>query len=181
MSMPMRLVVPALAAWLVAAITPAHADTERYAVVIGNNHGAPDEQPLRYAESDAQRFADLLGDIGGVPVENQVVLRGKSADQVRRALIATNERIRTALRPAADAVLLVYYSGHGDADALHLGDTAPAPLRARGPGPRLPAAVRVLVIDSCRSGSITHVKGGRPAPRWCSRPPHRCSARARSY
>jgi hypothetical protein len=164
MSMPMRLVVPALAVWLVASVVPAHADTERYAVVIGDNRGASDEQPLRFAESDAQRFADLLGDVGGVPGENQVVLRGKSADQVRRALIATNEHIRMASRPAADAVLLVYYSGHGDADALHLGDTT-LPLRelealVRGS----PAAVRVLVIDSCRSGSITHVKGGRPAP-----------------
>jgi Caspase domain len=162
--MPMRLVVPALAVWLVASVAPAHADTERYAVVIGDNRGASDEQPLRFAESDAQRFADLLADIGGVPGENQVVLRGNSADQVRRALIATNERIRTAPRSAADAVLLVYYSGHGDADALHLGDTA-LPLRelealVRGS----PAAVRILVIDSCRSGSITRVKGGRPAP-----------------
>ena len=164
MSMPMRRVVPALAAWLVASVAPAHADTERYAVVIGDNRGASDEQPLRYAESDAQRFADLLGDIGGVPGENQIVLRGKTADEVRRAVIVTNERIRMALRPAADAVLFVYYSGHGDADALHLGDTA-LPLRelealVRGS----PAAVRVLVIDACRSGSITHVKGGRPAP-----------------
>jgi len=164
MSMPMRLVVPALAAWLFASVAPARADTERYAVVIGNNRGAPDEQPLRYAESDAQRFSDLLGDIGGVPRENQVVLRGKSADQVRRALIATNERIRMAPRPAADAVLLVYYSGHGDADALHLGDTTLLLRELEALVHGSPAAVRVFVIDSCRSGSITHVKGGRPAP-----------------
>jgi hypothetical protein len=35
-------------------------------------------------ESDAARFAELLGEIGGVRDENQVVLRGKTADQVRR-------------------------------------------------------------------------------------------------
>ncbi|MGH2901693.1 MAG: caspase family protein, partial [Solirubrobacteraceae bacterium] len=55
-------------------------------------------------------------------------------------------------------------SGHGDADALHLGDTR-LPLRelealVRGS----PAGIRILVIDSCRSGSITRVKGGSPAP-----------------
>ena len=142
----------------------AHADTERYAVVIGHNSGAVDEQPLHYAESDAQRFADLLSEIGGVPSENQVVLRGKTADQVRRAMIATNERIRTGMRPGSDSVLYVYYSGHGDADALHMGDTR-LPLReleslVRGS----PAGIRILVIDSCRSGSITRVKGGSPAP-----------------
>jgi hypothetical protein len=164
MSMPVRLAVLTLAVWLVASAAPAHADTERFAVVIGNNRGASDEQPLRYAESDAQRLADLLGDIGGVPGENQVVLRGRTADQVRRALIATNERIRTSVRPAADAMLVVYYSGHGDADALHLGDSA-LPLRDLESLVRdSPAAVRVLIIDACRSGSITRVKGGRPAP-----------------
>lgn len=34
MSMSSRLVAPALAAWLVAGIAPAHADTERHAVMI---------------------------------------------------------------------------------------------------------------------------------------------------
>ncbi len=27
-----------------------------------------------------------------------------------------------------------------------------------------PASVRILIIDACRSGAITRVKGGRPAP-----------------
>jgi hypothetical protein len=158
------LVAPAVAVLAVASALPARADTERYAVIIGHNTGAAEEQTLRYAESDAQRFADLFGDIGGVRSENQVVLRGKTADQVRSAMIATNERIRTGSRSGTDSVLFVYYSGHGDADALHLGDTR-LPLRelealVRGS----PAAIRVLVIDACRSGSITRVKGGRPAP-----------------
>jgi hypothetical protein len=158
------IIARAIAVLVIASAAPARADTERFAVVIGHNTGAADEQRLRYAESDAQRFADLLGEIGGVPDENQVVLRGKTADAVRRAMIATNERIRTGLRSGAGSVLFVYYSGHGDADALHLGDTR-LPLRelealVRGS----PAGVRVLVIDSCRSGSLTRVKGGRPAP-----------------
>ncbi|HWU86720.1 MAG TPA: caspase family protein, partial [Kofleriaceae bacterium] len=158
------IITRAIAVLVIAWAAPARADTERFAVVIGHNTGAADEQQLRYAESDAQRFADLLGDIGGVPVENQVVLRGRTAEQVRRAMISTNERIRTSLRSGAGSVLFVYYSGHGDADALHLGDTR-LPLReleslVRGS----PADVRVLVIDSCRSGSITRIKGGRPAP-----------------
>ncbi|HWU86721.1 MAG TPA: caspase family protein [Kofleriaceae bacterium] len=159
--------VAIIAGWIavlaIASATPVRADTERFAVVIGHNTGAADEQQLRYAESDAQRFADLLGDIGGVPDENQLVLRGKTAEQARHAMISINERIRTSLRSGADSVLFVYYSGHGDADTLHLGDTR-LPLReleslVRGS----PAGVRVLVIDSCRSGSITRVKGGAPA------------------
>jgi hypothetical protein len=148
-------------AWLAG---PAHAETERYAVIIGRNTGAPDEQNLRFAEADAARISELLGEVGGVPDENQVLLRGKDADQVRRALIATNERIRVGQRGGSEAVLLVYYSGHGDADALHLGETRLALRELEALVRGSSAQIRILVIDSCRSGSVTRVKGGRPAP-----------------
>lgn len=149
---------------LLVASTAARADVEKYAIVVGHNTGAADEQRLRYAETDAERIAELLGEIGGVRDENQVVLRGKNAEQVRRALIATNERIRVTQRAGHETMLLVYYSGHGDADALHLGDSR-FELRelealVRGSS----AAIRILIIDSCRSGAVTRVKGGTPAP-----------------
>jgi hypothetical protein len=45
-------------------------------------------------------------------------------------------------------VLFVYYSGHGDINALRLG--GPLPLREREALVRgSPAAVRVFIIDSC--------------------------------
>jgi hypothetical protein len=154
----------ACAAGLAATAPAARAEVERYAVIIGHNTGAADEQRLRFAEDDAERVGELLGEVGGVPDENQVVLRGKSADQVRRALIATNERIRVGGRAGRQAMLFVYYSGHGDADALHLGDTR-LELRELEALVRGSAAqIRVLAIDACRSGSVTRVKGGRPAP-----------------
>jgi hypothetical protein len=142
----------------------ARADVERFAVIVGDNAGPADEQRLRFAETDAERVGELLGEVGGVPDENQVVLRGKNAEQVRRALIATNERIRIGQRAGRQAVLFVYYSGHGDADALHLGDSR-LDLRelealVRGSS----AEIRILVIDACRSGALTRVKGGTPAP-----------------
>ena len=160
---PVRNVTAALLGLLLVA-SEAHADVERYAVIIGANTGAADEQRLRFAETDAARVAELLGEVGGVPDANQVVLRSRTADQVRTALITINERIRVGQRAGHDAVLFVYYSGHGDAEALHLGETA-LKLRelealVRGSS----AQVRILVIDSCRSGSITRVKGGKPAP-----------------
>lgn len=145
------------------AANPAHADIQRYAVIIGANNGAADEQKLRFAESDATRVAELLSEIGGVPAENQVVLRSKTADEVRRALIATNERIRVGQRAGAEIVLFVYYSGHGDADSLHLGDTRLALRELEALVRGSSAQIRMLVIDSCRSGSVTRVKGGKPA------------------
>lgn len=149
---------------VMATATPAAADVTRYAVLIGANQGARGDRPLSFAETDAERVAEVLADLGDVPAENQVVLRGRPASVVRRALITVNDRIRTTQRAGDESVLFVYYSGHADASALHLYDErlelAEIEALVRGS----PADVRVLVIDACRSGALTRVKGGRPAP-----------------
>src|SRR4029079_7379190 len=105
---------------LLLALFPAAAlaQVERDGVVVGNRGREERGVPLRYAEMDAARVVSVLQEVGGVRPENTVLLQGKDADTVRRALIAVNERVRTASRPT---VLLVYYSGHADAGALHLG------------------------------------------------------------
>lgn len=143
------LLVPALGA----------AQVERFAVVVGNDEGQPAQLPLRWAETDAGRVAGVLQDVGGVRPENLVLLRGRDADSVRRALITVNQRIRESSR---EAMLLVYYSGHADAAALHLGastlELGELEQLVRGSA----AGFRMLVLDACRSGALTRVKGGTP-------------------
>jgi hypothetical protein len=143
---------------------PAAADVVRYAVLVGANQGTRDDRTLSFAETDAERVAEVLADLGDVPAENQMLLRGKTVAMVRRALIMMNDRIRTTQRAGDDSVLFVYYSGHADASGLHLYDERMelAELEALVRGS--PASVRVLVIDACRSGALTRVKGGRLAP-----------------
>ena len=89
------------------------------------------------------------------------MLRGGDADAARAALIALNDRIRTA--GPADTMLVVYYSGHADAEALHLGATNFALTQLEQLVRGSPAAFRLLVVDACRSGALTRVKGGKPA------------------
>ena len=105
---------------LLAPLAPmaARADVARYALVVGHDRGHADEQTLRYAEDDARRLAEALVDLGGFAADNVTVLRGPSPDAVLGALIGINDRIRTRGEPA---VLVVFYSGHADALALHLG------------------------------------------------------------
>ncbi|WP_437997160.1 caspase family protein [Sorangium sp. So ce185] len=149
------------AAWA----APAEARIERFAVLIGNNAGEKGEVELRYAEDDAAKMVDVLKDLGGFPPANLVLLRSERADTVRRTLIAMNDRVRAAVSsPDTDVLYLVYYSGHADANALHLG---PTPLSltefeqlVRGSA----ASARLLIVDSCRSGALTRVKGGTSAP-----------------
>ncbi|MBC8067334.1 MAG: caspase family protein [Deltaproteobacteria bacterium] len=147
-------------AWL-GAPREAAAKVLRYAVVIGNNVGADDEKNLRYAESDAQKLRDVLVALGDVPEENAVLLLGKGAAVMRRVLISINDRIRLEADPGDDVVLVVYYSGHADAEALHLGasrfDIGQLRKLVRGSS----ASFRMLVLDACRSGALTRGKGGK--------------------
>jgi hypothetical protein len=156
--------------WLLLVLTAvpqrAWAHVERFAVVIGNDRGASDEPRLLYAESDATRVHDVLLQLGDVSPLNSVLLRGRDASYVRNALLAVNERVRDAAnRPGVQVVLIIYFSGHADANALHLDDSR-LPLTelqqiARGSA----ANFRLVVVDACRSGALTRVKGGtRVAP-----------------
>lgn len=146
---------------LCALASPAGAVT-RYALVLGNDAGDKDEQRLRYAEHDADRFAATLIGLGGFLPGDVVVIRGGDADTARAALIALNARIRQT--GGTDAMLVVYYSGHADAERLHLGATNLALAQIEQLVRGSPAAFRLLVIDACRSGALTRVKGGTTVP-----------------
>jgi len=139
----------------------ARAETRRYAVVIGANLGDPQDARLHFAETDAAKVAHTLRSVGEFPASQTLQLSGVSADEVRRSLIELNARLR---QESADTVLFVYYSGHADADNLHLGGSHLGTRELRDILAGSSAGSRVLVIDACRSGAVTRVKGGSPTP-----------------
>ncbi len=140
----------------------AHALVERYAVIVSNNRGGASDGPLRYATTDAERVHDVLRDLGGFEPVNTVVLREEDADTVKSTLIAINDRIRQRIAlPDTQVMLFFYYSGHADAEQLHLG---PSSLSIRELTQLISgssAHFRIAVLDACRSGAITRSKGGR--------------------
>jgi hypothetical protein len=156
----------ALAALLVLAsvllVGVARAEVVRHAVVIGNDHGSSGDMPLRYAEADARKVFDVLRELGGFQPENMVLLEGRGPADVQRVLISVNARIRAEAGAGRDSVLFVYYSGHADAEGLHLGAGALELSLLERLVQGSPAAFRVLVLDACRSGALTRVKGGHP-------------------
>jgi hypothetical protein len=156
-------------AWLAVA-RPAAARVERFAVLVGANSGQSDEAHLSFAELDAERMYAVLEELGGFYPENMLLLRGSTASVLQRALISINDRIRAAeSRPNTQVMLFVYYSGHADAEALHLGSTRLELTLLEQLVRSSSAAFRVLVVDACRSGSLTRVKGGRPGPAFAVR------------
>lgn len=138
------------------------ADVQRYAVIIGTNEGLPGDQTLAYAELDADRVASVLVDLGDVRSEDILALRRADAARVRSALLDLGARIARN-RGDAETMLFFYYSGHADADGLHLQGTKLALDELTEMLAAVPVDVRVLVVDACQSGELTRLKGAAPA------------------
>ena len=148
----------ALCAWLA---RPSQASAARVALLVGNDEGQGADVRLRFAQSDAARLGSLLARMGGFSPDKVVVLAGRTADDVRRAL----EEMATHLRSTpGEHVALVFYSGHADGQDLHLGRSSLPMTELREAVATLPAAVRVLILDACQSGIVTRAKGGVPGP-----------------
>jgi hypothetical protein len=144
----------------VLAAATARADQRRFAVFVGSNVGDRHESILRHAEDDAARVAQTLRSLGDFPPDQVIVLNGVNATELRDAIIRLNMRVREQ----HDAVLLLFYSGHADAESLHLAGTHFPLAELKGLLVGSPATSRVLVVDACRSGSLIGLKGAQPTP-----------------
>lgn len=146
-----------------ARLVPASSE-RRFAIVLGNNHGAEGQRPLDYAESDADKVAQVLRELGDVQEEDLFLLRESSAAQMRAVLASVKQAIQ-ALRThdaASRAVLIFFFSGHSDGMDLELGNDRFSFAELRRALVDTTADARLAILDTCRSGSILGVKGGRP-------------------
>lgn len=156
--------------WFLASValcvgTPAFALPEStWLVAIGANAGDVEDVGLLYAERDAREVAEVLRTEGGVATHRILLLLGADAQTVRQELLRINTAIRAVARAGGTATaLVVFYSGHADADALHMGRSTLPFDELRALVESSPASLRLLVVDACRSGSVTRVKGVEPA------------------
>jgi hypothetical protein len=156
-----RLALAIVTALLASGAATTDARAGRFALVIGNNEGNARDARLRYAESDAERVARLLVTVGGFEPGETVLLRGRTAGEIRHSLAMLADRLG---RRTGDDLVLFYFSGHADAETLHIGaeTITLAELKATIVGLR--ATARVVVLDACQAGSLVRIKGGGPAP-----------------
>ncbi len=139
----------------------AQAQTEppvlRLAVVVGANAAPTGRARLRYAHRDAQAVADVLVQTGGFLPENVRLLKEPQPAQVIDAL--ENALAQAGKVKSSQALLLFYYSGHADPEALYPSGQklAVSDLRVRMQDKR--ALLRMGIIDACRGGGWTGSKG----------------------
>jgi hypothetical protein len=139
-------------------------ETLRIALLIANNEGAGGRPPLRYAEDDAAALAKVLGELGGFRSDDVHLVAGKPLAQIRATLEGIRTRIAAGHAEARRVVLLFYFSGHSDGQALELGRDRWLFGDVRRQLQQLGADVRIAIVDSCRSGALLAEKGGTLGP-----------------
>jgi uncharacterized caspase-like protein len=144
----------------------------RIAVIIANDVGAHDDAPLAFAKRDALRVAQTFTELGSVAQSDLLLVLDGTVAEARRALDDAERRARQG-----GVLLLVYYSGHADGDALHLGPTRLSWAELRSRLKDSSAAVRLAVVDACQAGSLSTQKGLVPVSTSSVSPPtHRGTA-----
>lgn len=102
----------------------------------------------------------MLLQLGGAAPSDARLLLGADAATLRAVLHEISALITSR---GGGGRLVVYYSGHAGATGLHLGDS----LLDYGELERAVRAVavgaRVIIVDGCRSGGLSRVKGGQRA------------------
>ena len=157
----MRLAVAAML--VVASTALGHAGTKRVAIVVGNNVGNEDQVPLHFAEADATKFAGVLTELGGVAPDDLFLLEGKNLGALTDAFARVQRRIKSfRADPSNRIIVMFYFSGHSDGEALELGRDRLAYAELRRWLAAAGADVRVALVDSCKSGALLAAKGGHP-------------------
>jgi hypothetical protein len=142
------------------------ASEHRIALILGSNAGSGERPPLRYAERDAVKMARVLTEVGGFAESDVHLVLAGSLAAVRQRLESIRKSAGAAMarNGASRVVLLFFFSGHSDGEALELGrerlmfSDLRTYLRDTGAG------VRLGIIDACRSGAVIGIKGGKPGP-----------------
>ncbi|MEO1483072.1 MAG: caspase family protein [Myxococcota bacterium] len=149
------------AALLCIASAPLSARGEnRVALLVAHPFGGEGLLPLRYTSNDLERMREVLETLGDF--DTVVQSYGEDADAVVQRFYEARESLR-----GSDDIFVFYYSGHAKDGELRLGETRLPLTEVNDLIAESGAALRIGLLDSCRSGGITRLKGvqkGAPVP-----------------
>ncbi len=136
-------------------------DLKRFGLIIGANNGGSERIKLRYADSDAKSIAKVMGKIGGVNKEDIILLVQPTSGEIYKSIFKLVNSINIAKAENKRVELFFYYSGHSDESGLLLGNELFSYKKLREVIKSLPADLKISMLDSCSSGAITRLKGGK--------------------
>lgn len=144
---------------------PAAAETQKFAVLLGNNIGHDPTKKLNFAEQDVRKIRNVLVELGGFEQENIALLLGRNSKQAWEAIEEIEAQLeRHKRKTGAKALLVFYFSGHADGDVLELGSSSLQFSHLLDYLRGSMAEVRLAFLDSCLSGNIIAAKGGKRGP-----------------
>ena len=133
----------------------------RFAMIVGSNNGGPGRVLLRYAVSDANAFREVMNKMGGVPEDNTLPLFDPDLRNFSATMTALNRKISEARPKHKKIEMIFYYSGHSDEEGILLGHEKISYRDIRKAIEKMPADVKIAILDSCSSGAFTQIKGGK--------------------
>lgn len=133
----------------------------RFALVVGINDGGPERIALHYAGRDAAEFHNVMTSLGGVEAADAQLMQLGDAQSIRASFFEIAKLVRAADALGQHTEFLFFYSGHSDEQGLRLGHSLLPYRELRKLVQTVGADVQVAVLDSCASGTLTRLKGGR--------------------
>lgn len=131
----------------------------RTALFLSNNEAAGRTR-LLYADTDSAKLASVLSTLGGFVDSEQH--QDASAGDLRAALDALATRVASARTRGMRTEVVVYYSGHSDAEGLLLESERVSYGEIKQRIDAIGADVQVAILDSCASGALIRAKGSAP-------------------
>ena len=138
-----------------------HAGT-RYALLIAKNNGGKSRPALRFAHNDARNMLAALGETGGLLPANASLVLEPDLKTLREKMAGFAHAL-SKNKPGAREVF-IYYSGHSDERGLLIDNQVLPYAELKAWINNLPSDVNIVILDSCSSGSLSRVKGGRKIP-----------------
>ncbi len=132
-------------------------------VAIASHGGWEGDARLQFSGHDATRVARVFQELGGTDPGRTVVLDDPGPADLEGALERVAGWVAQAREAGRRSRVVLYYSGHADRRALHLGRASLDHTRLRQLVRTTAADQRVMILDACESGGIVE-KGARVVP-----------------
>ncbi len=129
----------------------------RVLVAAGQARGLAEQGTLKHANRDAERFRKVFVKQGRVDAKHAILVKNATRSSLFSALLRA--KAAAASQPKSQVTFIFYFSGHGDRTHLNLaGDAVPLAELRRAIG-QVPAGLRLVVVDACRSTDPARKKG----------------------